>query len=56
VRKLGYEATISDRTRRATVYWVDVMLGAGQTLDFDLLQPPGRIVRLEQRPCENAPR
>ncbi len=56
VRKLGYEATISDRTRRATVYWVDVMLGDGQTLDFDLLQPPGRIVRLEQRPCENAPR
>jgi cell division septation protein DedD len=56
VRKLGYDATISDRTRRATVYWVDVQLGAGQALDFDLLQPPGRIVRLEQRPCESAPR
>jgi hypothetical protein len=51
VRKLGYEATISDRTRRATVYWVDVLIAAGQTLDFEALQPPGRIVRLEQRPC-----
>ena len=50
-RKLGYEATISDRTRRGTVYWVDVLLAPGQTLDFDALQPPGRIVRLEQRPC-----
>jgi SPOR domain len=56
VRELGYDATISDRTRHATVYWVDVKLGAGQALDFDLLQPPGRIGRLEQRPCESAPR
>ena len=50
-RELGYEATISDRTRRGTVYWVDVLLAPGETLDFDALQPPGRIVRLEQRPC-----
>jgi hypothetical protein len=50
-RELGYEATISDRTRRGTVYWVDVLLALGQTLDFDALQPPGRIMRLEQRPC-----
>jgi cell division septation protein DedD len=53
-RELGYEATISDRTRRGTVYWVDVLLASGQTLDFDALQPPGRIVRLEQRPCVDA--
>lgn len=53
-RALGLEATISDRTRRATVYWVDVLLPRGDTLDFDLLQPPGRIIRLEQRPCERA--
>ena len=52
VRELGYEATVSDRTRRATVYWVDVMLAADQTLDFESLQPPGRIMRLEQRPCD----
>jgi cell division septation protein DedD len=51
-RTLGYEPQVVDRTRRATVYWVDVMLGEGQELDFDSLQPPGRIVRLEQRPCD----
>jgi len=50
-RELGYEATVSDRTRRGTVYWVDVLLAPGETLDFDALQPPGRILRLEQRPC-----
>jgi hypothetical protein len=27
-------------------------LAAGQALDFDTLQPPGRILRLEQRACE----
>jgi hypothetical protein len=52
VRELGYEATISDRTRRATVYWVDVLLDEGRALDFESLQPPGRIMRLEQRPCD----
>lgn len=51
VRELGLEATVADRTRRATVYWVDVLLEADQTLDFELLQPPGRINRLEQRLC-----
>jgi hypothetical protein len=50
-RELGYEATISDRTRRGTVYWVDVLLAPSESLDFDALQPPGRIMRLEQRPC-----
>jgi cell division septation protein DedD len=52
VRALGFEPQVVDRTRRATVYWVDVTLAAGQTLDFDALQPPGRIIRLEQRSCE----
>ncbi len=52
VRTLGYEPQVVDRTRRATVYWVDVELAAGQTLDFDALQTPGRIIRLEQRDCE----
>ena len=50
-RELGYEGTVSDRTRRGTVYWVDVMLAPGEPLDFEALQPPGRILRLEQRPC-----
>jgi cell division septation protein DedD len=52
VRALGFEPQVVDRTRRATVYWVDVTLAEGQTLDFDALQPPGRIIRLEQRTCE----
>jgi cell division septation protein DedD len=52
VRALGFEPQVVDRTRRATVYWVDVTLDEGQTLDFDALQPPGRIIRLEQRACE----
>jgi hypothetical protein len=55
VRALGFEPQVVDRTRRATVYWIDVALAPEQTLDFDTLQPPGRIVRLEQRPCEAAP-
>jgi cell division septation protein DedD len=52
VRALGYEPKVVDRTRRATVYWVDVLLRAEQSLDFDSLQTPGRIIRLEQRACE----
>jgi hypothetical protein len=52
VRSLGYDPKVVDRTRRATVYWVDVMLTPGQTLDFDALQTPGRIQRLEQRRCD----
>jgi hypothetical protein len=55
VRALGYEPQVVDRTRRATVYWVDVTLRDGQDIDFEALQPPGRIMRLEQRPCATAP-
>jgi len=52
VRSLGYDPKVVDRTRRATVYWVDVVLTPDQTLDFDALQTPGRIQRLEQRNCD----
>jgi cell division septation protein DedD len=55
VRELGYDPKVVDRTRRATVYWVDVVLAADQVLDFDALQTPGRIIRLEQRACERPP-
>ena len=55
VRALGFEPEVVDRTRRATVYWIDISLRADQTLDFDSLQLPGRIVRLEQRDCEPLP-
>jgi cell division septation protein DedD len=51
VRALGFEPHVVDRTRRATVYWVDVTLRADQSIDFESLQPPGRIMRLEQKPC-----
>jgi hypothetical protein len=51
VRALGYEPTVVDRTRRATVYWVDVLLGQEQALDLEPLQTPGRILRLELRAC-----
>lgn len=55
VRALGYEPQVVDRTRRATVYWIDIALDPTQTLDFDALQTPGQIIRLEQRDCERAP-
>lgn len=51
VRALGFEPQVVDRTRRATVYWVDVTLRADQSIDFESLQPPGRIMRLEQKRC-----
>jgi cell division septation protein DedD len=54
VRALGFDPKVVDRTRRATVYWVDVVLTGDQTLDFDALQTPGRIIRLEQRKCDAA--
>ncbi len=55
VRALGLEPQVVDRTRRATVYWIDIELDPSQALDFDALQPPGRIIRLEQRDCDRAP-
>jgi cell division septation protein DedD len=55
VRALGYEPQVVDRMSRATVYWIDIALAPGQALDFDALQPPGRIIRLEQRACDSAP-
>ncbi|HVJ30176.1 MAG TPA: hypothetical protein VNA66_07700 [Gammaproteobacteria bacterium] len=55
VRALGFEPQVVDRTTRATVYWIDIALAPEQTLDFETLRPPGRIIRLEQRACESAP-
>ena len=55
VRALGFEPQVVDRMNRATVYWIDIALATGQALDFDSLQPPGRIIRLEQRACDAAP-
>lgn len=54
VRLIGFEPLVADRSRRGTVYWVDVTLPADAELDFESLQAPRRITRLEQRPCEPA--
>lgn len=51
VRALGLEPKVVDRTRREDVFWIDLELGTGQQVDFEALQTPGRITRLEQRPC-----
>jgi hypothetical protein len=55
VRALGFEPQVVDRMSRATVYWIDIALAPEQALDFDALQPPGRIIRLEQRACDSTP-
>ncbi|MBN1239021.1 MAG: SPOR domain-containing protein [Gammaproteobacteria bacterium] len=54
VRQLGLEPVIVDRTRRGTVYWVDVRVAAAEDLDFETLQGPGVPARLEQRACGSA--
>lgn len=51
VRELGYDPTVADRSRRATLYWIDVPAMGDASIDLEALQPPGRINRLEQRAC-----
>ena len=55
VRALGFEPQVVDRMSGPTVYWIDIAPAPGQPLDSDALQPPGRIIRLEQRACDAAP-
>lgn len=50
VRSLGYEPTVADRSRGATLYWIDIE-ATDAPVDLDALQAPGRINRLEQRSC-----
>ena len=52
VRELGYDPTVADRSRSATLYWIDVLVGSDSEIELDALQAPGRINRLEQRFCE----
>ncbi len=53
VRDLGFDPIVTDRSRRGTVYWVDVVLTDPDGLDLERFQTrPGRIVRMEERPCE----
>ncbi len=51
VLALGYDPTVADRSRSATLYWIDVLADNDADIDLDALQAPGRINRLEQRPC-----
>jgi hypothetical protein len=54
VRALGFEPKVVDRTRREDVYYIDLKLVPGRQVDYEALQTPGRITRLEQRPCPGA--
>ena len=49
VRELGYDPTVLDRSRGATIYWIDVLADNEVDIGLDVLQVPGRTSRLEQR-------
>ena len=53
VRELGYDPTVADRSRSATLYWIDVLASSDADIELEALQAPGRINRLEQRLCES---
>lgn len=55
--KLGFEASINDRSRQIQNYWLDVMLQfAGQTIDAKWLKTgkADDIVRLQTKSCQAA--
>jgi hypothetical protein len=56
VRAMGFTPSISDRTRRGTVYWIDVDLEPtdGFINPADLQGEAGKIVRLEVEACTAA--
>lgn len=49
---VGFEPAITDRTRPGTLYWADLTLETGEDPDLEPLQRAGRIIRLEQRDCD----
>jgi len=53
IKTLGFTPTIADRTRRGTVYWIDLDLKAtdGIINPAELQSESGRIVRLEVLAC-----
>jgi hypothetical protein len=54
VALLDLDATIADRRQPGSVYWIDVDR-AQEAIDLATLQnEPGRIVRIESRPCPGA--
>jgi len=56
IKTLGFTPTIADRTRRGTVYWIDLDLKATDGLinPAELQSESGRIVRLEVIACPSA--
>lgn len=53
VGSLGFDATITERTRTAETRWLELELSGEESRALELLQAPGRIRRLEQRGCQN---
>lgn len=53
VRALGFTPSIADRTRRDTVYWIDIDLKPTDSMisPADIQGESGRIVRLEVKAC-----
>lgn len=55
VRQIGYDATIANSMKTSSTRWLDVVLTSEESIALDLLQEPGRISRLQQVACGEAP-
>jgi SPOR domain len=57
VKALGFTPSIADRTRKDTVYWIDIDLKPTDAMvnPSDLPSESGRIVRLQVVACPSAP-
>lgn len=55
VRQIGYDATIANSMKTSSTQWLDVVLTSEESIALDLLQEPGRISRLQQVACGEAP-
>jgi hypothetical protein len=53
VRSLGFTPSIADRTRKDTVYWIDIDLKPTDAMlnPSDIQSESGRIVRLQVQAC-----
>ena len=53
VRSLGFTPSVADRTRRDTVYWIDIDLKPTDAMvnPSDIQSESGRIVRLQVQAC-----
>ena len=53
VRALGFTPSVADRTRKDTVYWIDIDLKPTDAMvnPSDIQSESGRIVRLQVQAC-----